>query len=41
MAETVCDKCQEVLDMSEYGEGGHIYPDGSVLCATCEAEDKG
>ena len=33
---TNCAKCQETLDMSEYGEGGHIYPDGSVLCATCE-----
>lgn len=32
-----CADCDEALDMDEYGEGGHIYPDGSVLCATCEA----
>lgn len=31
-----CAECNEVLDLSEYGEGGHIYPDGSVLCAMCE-----
>ena len=32
-----CADCNDTLDMDEYGEGGHIYPDGSVLCATCEA----
>lgn len=39
MDRAICATCREVLDMSDYGEGGHIYPDGSVLCATCEAGD--
>lgn len=29
-----CDKCKCDIDLD--GEGGHIYPDGSVLCPTCE-----
>jgi hypothetical protein len=29
-----CDKCECSIDLD--GEGGHIYPDGSVLCPICE-----
>lgn len=33
---TNCAQCGEVIDFEE--EGGHIYADGSTLCASCEAE---
>jgi hypothetical protein len=33
-SETYCDKCECDIDLD--GEGGHIYPDGSVLCPICE-----
>jgi hypothetical protein len=32
-----CDHCHCQIDWDE--EGGHIYGDGSVLCAQCEAEE--
>lgn len=32
-----CADCDETLDMDECEDAGRIYPDGSVLCAICEA----
>ena len=29
-----CGDCGSIIDFSE--EGGHIYPDGSVVCPDCE-----
>lgn len=31
-----CDQCKEAVNLDD--EGGFIYPDGSVLCPTCEGE---
>ena len=31
---TICDMCK--IDINYDEDGGHIYPDGSVLCPSCE-----
>jgi hypothetical protein len=31
---TKCASCADVIDLDD--EGGHIYPDGDVLCPSCE-----
>ena len=31
-----CDACFVVIDWDE--DGGHIYPDNSVLCADCDGK---
>lgn len=33
-----CELCGDTIDFD--GDGGHIYPDGTVLCPTCEANDE-
>jgi hypothetical protein len=32
-----CIVCQVLIDFD--GDGGHIYPDGSVTCSLCEGLD--
>jgi len=32
-----CAQCSTTVELC--GEGGFIYPNGSVLCPTCEAND--
>ena len=32
-------KCVQCGYVANEEEGGHIYPDGSILCSDCEGEE--
>ena len=36
MCWVICECCKNDIDMD--GEGGHIYPDGTVICSSCEGK---
>lgn len=33
-----CAICFIEINLDDYDEGAHIYPDGYVVCATCEGK---
>jgi hypothetical protein len=36
MCWVICECCKSDIDMDD--EGGHIYPDGTVVCCNCEGK---